>query len=108
MAKRILEISINLLEILRTRQNYPVLAVNSVTISKRLSKISKVTAKTLDVISENMYNGCYIHISQAEHDNSDIFLITSHIDGYFSLATRAGGSDVFQCSLSESERNELT
>lgn len=34
------------------------------------------------------------------------FLITSHVDGYFSLATRAGGRHVFQSSLIERESNE--
>jgi hypothetical protein len=34
------------------------------------------------------------------------FLIVSQVDGSFSLATRAGGWDVFQNSLIEREYNE--
>jgi hypothetical protein len=34
------------------------------------------------------------------------FLTTSHVDGYFSLATRVGGRDVFQSSSVEREHNE--
>jgi len=29
----------------------------------RTSQISNFKDKTLDVLSENMYNGCYIHIT---------------------------------------------
>jgi len=74
MTKRILEISSNLLEILRTSQIYLEILLYSVSISMSLSKISKIIVKTLDVVSENMYNGCYIHIGSAYYDNSDIFL----------------------------------
>jgi hypothetical protein len=56
------EIRKNALRILRSKKNRRCFLVECVKFELRTPQISNFTDKTLDVLSENMYNGCYIQV----------------------------------------------
>jgi len=61
-SKRYIEFRDNVLKILRSKKKHRYFLVEFVKFELRTSQISNFEDKTLDVLSENMYNGCYIQV----------------------------------------------